>query len=155
MRIPLICEFVIRGIRIKFAYSHNIGIMKNNLIYPELSYKITGVLFKVHNELGRYLNEKQYGDLLENKFKENNIEYEREKIVPIAFDGEHKGRNKIDFLIEDKIVLELKTKRIITKEDYYQVRRYPKTQQKKLGLLVNFRDKFISPKRILNSEMDV
>jgi len=127
--------------------------MKNKLVYPELSYKITGILFEVHNELGRYLNEKQYGDSLESKLKENNISYEREKIVPIAFNGENKGRNKIDFSIEDKIVLEIKTKRVVTKEDYYQVRRYLKVQQKKLGLIVNFREKVLTPKRVLNPEV--
>jgi len=127
--------------------------MKNKLVYPELSYKITGILFEVHNELGRYLNEKQYGDSLESKLKENNISYEREKIVPIAFNGENKGRNKIDFSIEDKIVLEIKTKRVVTKEDYYQVKRYLKVQQKKLGLIVNFREKVLTPKRVLNPEV--
>lgn len=54
-------------------------IKTNKVLYPELLYKICGILFKVHNKLGRYYNEKQYGDLIEELFKENNIFYEREK----------------------------------------------------------------------------
>ena len=45
--------------------------MKQDLIYKKLSYEITGILFEIHNELGRYCNEKQYGDILETKLKKN------------------------------------------------------------------------------------
>lgn len=44
-----------------------------NLIYPELSYKINGILFSTHNEIGCYAREKQYGDVLERKFKEQKL----------------------------------------------------------------------------------
>lgn len=121
------------------------------LIYPDLSYEITGVLFKTQNDLGRFCNEKQYADRLEEEFKARGIKYEREKILPPSFQGELPGRNKVDFIVENKIILETKAKRILTKEDYYQVSRYLKTFNKKLGLLVNFRSKYIEPKRILNS----
>ena len=120
-------------------------------IYHELSYKICGVLFAVHNELGRFRNEKQYGDAVENYFKLYEVKYERELILPKSFEGESEGRNKIDFLVENKIVLELKAKRLVDRIDYYQVKRYLTSLNKKLGLLVNFQDKFLRPKRILNS----
>ena len=123
----------------------------NKLIYPELSYKITGILFNVHNELGRFRNEKEYSDAVEGYLKELKVEYEREKILPISFEHELKGRNKIDFLIENKIILEIKAKRLLTKDDYYQIKRYLVALNKKLGLLVNFRQKYIRPKRVLNS----
>jgi GxxExxY protein len=125
--------------------------MKQELIYPELSYRIGGLLFEAHNKLGRYCNEKQYGDLLEQKLKENNIEYEREKILPKSFEAENVNRNRIDFLIENKIIIELKCKRLVEKSDFYQTKRYLISLNKKLGLLVNFRDKYLKPKRILNS----
>ena len=57
----------------------------------------------------------------------------------------------VDFLIENKVVLELKAKRMLTREDYYQVRRYLGALDFKLGLLINFRDKYVRPRRILNS----
>jgi len=115
----------------------------NKLIHPELSYKITGVLFAVHNELGRFRNEKEYGDAIETHLKKFNIGYEREKKIDI--------RNTVDFLIENKVILEIKVKRLLTKEEYYQIKRYLVALNKKSGLLVNFRDKYIKPKRILNS----
>jgi len=123
----------------------------NKLIYPELSYKITGILFMVHNELGRFCNEKQYADAIEKYFKKFNLSYRREKILPPSFEEELKGRNKIDFLIENKIIVEIKAKRLLVREDYYQTKRYLVALNKKLGLLVNFRDKYLRPKRILNS----
>ena len=50
-------------------------IKNNKIIYPELSYLITGICFDIHNVNGRFLREKQYGDLLENKFKDIHIPY--------------------------------------------------------------------------------
>ena len=120
-------------------------------IYYELSYKVNGILFAVHNELGRFRNEKQYADAIEQYLKLYGIVYEREKVLPASFAGEHTGRNRIDFLIEGKIILEVKTKRMVQKEDYYQTKRYLTALNKKLALIVNFRDKFLRPKRILNS----
>jgi hypothetical protein len=93
----------------------------NNLLYPELSFKICGLCFETHNKLGRYLNEKQYADYLEQLFKDNNI------------------------------ILDLKAKYIVTKDDYFQMQRYLNSYNKKLGLIINFRRKYLAPKRIINS----
>lgn len=129
--------------------------MTGKLIYEDLSYKIRGILYKTHNELGKYCNEKQYCDLLENILKKNNLKYEREKILPKMFEEEEKGRNKIDFLIEDQIILEIKAKRMLLKEDYFQLKRYLVALNKKLGILVNFRSQYLNPKRILNSSANL
>ncbi len=55
----------------------------------------------------------------------------------------------MDLVIEDKVALEFKAKRILTKEDYYQMQRYLQESGLKLGILVNFRDKLIRPKRVV------
>ena len=117
----------------------------NKLLYPQLSYAITGICFSVHNELGPYHKEKQYADCLESKIKESGLLYKRE--VSIGDSG-----NVIDFIIDDKIVLEIKAKRIITREDYYQTQRYLQETKLKLGLLVNFRDRYIKPNRVIRLE---
>lgn len=123
------------------------------IIYPDLSYKINGILFAVHNELGRFYNEKQYSDRIEFYLKKFTIKYEREKILPPSFENELEGRNKIDFLVEDKIILEIKAKRLLIRDDYFQVRRYLKALNKKLGIVVNFHQRYIRPQRILNSSV--
>ena len=125
--------------------------MYEKLIYPELSYTICGLCFVAHNKLGKYCNEKQYADALEILLKKNKIHYLREKFLPPSFFGEQ-DRNIPDFLIDDKIILDLKAKRIITKEDYYQMKRYLGAANKKLGIIINFRQNYLQPKRVLNSE---
>ena len=133
-------------------YLHNV---MTDLIYSDLTYKINGILFTVHNQLGRYCNEKQYSDLIEKLLKDLKMLFEREKILPQSFIGEKSGRNKVDFLIENKVILEIKSRRIITKEDYYQVRRYLEALKLKLGIIVNFRNLYLRPKRILNSSIRI
>jgi GxxExxY protein len=122
-----------------------------DLIYAELTYQLRGLLFEVHNTLGKYCNEKQYSDAVENRLKAKKIVYKREFVLPISFEGENEGRNKIDFLINNQLVLEVKAKRIISREDYYQVQRYLHALNKKLALLVNFRSPYLHIKRIINS----
>ena len=118
----------------------------NKIIYKELSYKIVGLLYKTHDELGRYARESQYGHFLEQLLKENNICYEREKVLLVA----DVCKNKADFIIDDKIILELKVRPAVTRDDYYQIQRYLQASNLKLGLLINFRQKYLSPKRIIN-----
>ena len=114
----------------------------DKLIYPELSYIITGVLFAVHNELGLYAREKQYGDLIEQKLKEIKILYKRELAVS-------NSGNILDFTIDGKIILELKAKTNTVPEDYRQIQNYLQASNLKLGLLVNFRQKYLRPMRVV------
>lgn len=127
---------------------------EEKIIYKEISYKINGILFDVHNELGRYRNEKQYGDLIEDKLFKNKIKYEREMVLPESFEGERQGRNVVDFFINDKVVLEIKVKAFSGVEDYAQLKRYLVLLNRKLGILVNFRRQHLQIKRILNSQAD-
>ncbi len=123
---------------------------EEKIIYPELSYQITGILFSVHKDLGRYCNEQQFCDRIERYLKQNNLPYKRELVLPPSFEGEKKGRNRIDFIIDDKIILEIKATKFLSADDYYQAKRYLQAFDKKLALLVNFREERVKPKRILN-----
>ncbi len=120
-------------------------------MYKDLSYIIRGFLFKVHNELGRFRNEKQYCDALEFLLKENKIPYKRELVLPESFLGEQKGRNRIDFLVDVKIIIEAKCVSFLNKEHYFQCQRYLNSLNLDLALLVNFRSKYLTIRRILNS----
>ena len=116
----------------------------DKVLHPDLSYKIVGLCFEVHNELGQYAREKQYADLLEKKLKNQNLKYSRELVI-----GD--SGNVADFLVENKVVLELKTKRLVGRSEYRQIQNYLQQSKLDLGLLVNFNDKFLRPKRILRT----
>ncbi len=118
------------------------------IIYKELSYKINGLLFKIHNELGRYCREKQYADAFEKLLKSENLSFEREKELPMKM-IENRFTNKTDFVVDGKIVLEFKAKPFIMKEDYYQTQKYLQASKRKLGLIVNFRNKYLKLIRII------
>jgi len=118
----------------------------NKIIHKELSYKIVGFFYKIQNKLGRYCLEKQYGDALEKLLKENKIKYEREKAITV----ENRKSSFVDFYIENILLVDLKNKPYITKEDYYQIKRYLKLFNLELGLVVNFRQRYLKPKRVLN-----
>lgn len=127
-------------------------IMKEEIIYKDLSYKIVGLCYETHNALGRFRNEKQYADFFEQLLIKENIGYQREYFLPASFEGENKIRNKVDFIIEDCAIIDFKAKTIITKEDYFQMLRYLTSFKKKLGMIINFRQKYLKIKRIINSE---
>ena len=112
------------------------------VIYPELSYKIVGILFEAHKELGHYAREKQYGDFIEKRFKEISLPYKRELLISNT-------GNILDFLIDDKIIIELKSVREISKEYYRQLQNYLQQTNMGLGILVNFRTPRLKPIRIL------
>lgn len=112
------------------------------VIFPELSYALVGICFNVHNDLGRYAREKQYGDEIERGLRRAGLAYSRE--LAVGDTG-----NIMDFLIQDKIALEIKAKRSIAREDYFQVQRYLQASGAKLGILVNFRDHHLKPLRVV------
>jgi GxxExxY protein len=92
--------------------------------------------------VGPYAREKQYADVLEEKLRERRLPYERE--VRIGTSG-----NIIDFVVNREVAVELKAKRMLLKDDYYQSQRYLQESGLRLCLLVNFRNKNIRPVRIV------
>ena len=123
----------------------------DKVVHKRLSYKITGLLFETHRELGQYRNEKQYADFFEGLLKREKIKYDREYRFEDHQYGCGKTRCVCDFIIEGKIVLEFKAKNYITKEDYYQAKRYLVSLNLQLAIIINFRQHRLAPKRVLNS----
>jgi len=122
----------------------------NELIYKEEAYKIIGVCMEVHNNLGPGFMEIVYKDALELEFRNNGISYEREKKYEVNYKGiilPHKFY--ADFVVLDKIILEVKAVSDITNEFIAQAINYLKVSQNKLALIVNFGALKLNYKRIV------
>lgn len=105
---------------------------------------------EVHHVLGRGFLEVVYKDALEIELQQNNVPYEREKIYELAYKGHKLNRSYFaDFVIYDKILLEVKAQNGIVSEHYKWVTNYLAFTKLPLGLLVNFGEKSSVSKRII------
>ena len=110
----------------------------DKVIYKELSYKIVGVLFNVYNELGYGYQEKYYERAVARCFDETCISYERQASFLIKFHGEIIGRYFIDFIVDNKIVLELKRGNYFSQKNIEQIKGYLAATDLKLAILAHF-----------------
>ena len=109
------------------------------MIYPELSKKILGIAMQLHREMGCGFREKVYQDAFEVLLKENKIPYEKEKHISLVFHGVELEHDFFyDFLIDNKIGVELKAVSEIMGEFEAQIINYLHVSNHKLGLLLNF-----------------
>jgi len=124
----------------------------NKIVEADLSYRIVGVLFSVHSELGNRYQEKYYQRAVEEGLNQIGVEFKKELAVDLEFSGKKIGKYFLDFLVEDKIVLELKAVPRLLPKDFKQVLAYLVANNLELGLLANFRTSSLVCKRILNSK---
>ncbi len=114
-----------------------------------LSHKIIGCCYDVHNQLGPGFLEKIYVNALKIRLKQSGISYEAEKEFTVTFDNIVVGRFRCDLLIEDKVIVELKS--IVgyqPKLFQSQVISYLKASKVKTGLLINFGNSSCEIKRL-------
>jgi GxxExxY protein len=120
------------------------------LVLKDLSYKLMHILFDVHNKLGTSFKEEQYKNAIADYLSKLGLKFEREKEISADFKGLIIKGLRVDFIIENKIILEVKSKPLLTKEDLRQVLRYLKSLNLPLAILVNFKKKKLEYKRIIN-----
>src|SRR5438034_9919962 len=97
------------------------NVRRDDLIYPELSYKIIGCAYEVFNELGFGHHEKFYQKALAISFRKNNIEFTEQAYTPLKFHDELLGKLFLDFVVEKTIVVELKKANFYSKKNIDQV----------------------------------
>ena len=114
------------------------------------SYKIIGICMEVHRILGRGLLEIVYKDAIEYEFKKNNILYEREKKYEVEYKGIILPHHFFaDFVVYDKIILEIKAQKGIVDKHYSWVINYLAISKCPLGLIVNFGEDSLVTKRLI------
>ena len=105
----------------------------------EIAYKVKGAVFAVHNVLGPGLLESIYHKALLHELKKQGLAVRSEVAVPVIYDGELICDDlKIDILVEDSVILELKSVDKLQEVHKKQLQTYLKLSGKKLGLLINF-----------------
>ena len=122
-------------------------------LYENESYKIIGVLYEVHKNLGKGFSEIVYKDALEYEFNKNNIPFEREKEYKVNYkDTVLKHKFYADFVVFDNIILEIKTVECFNASHYNQCLNYLKISGYQLAILANFNLISLECKRIIDSK---
>lgn len=122
-------------------------------LYKEENYSIVGILFEVHKNLGKGFSEVVYKDAIEYEFQKNDIPFEREKEFLVNYkDTTLKHKFYADFVIYDKIILEIKTVDCFNNAHYNQYLNYLKVSKCKLAILANFNSISLEYKRVINSK---
>lgn len=127
--------------------------MKEN----EISYKIRGIVYKIHKELGPGLFESVYEEVLYYELKKDGLKVERQKVVPIIWDNFEMDKGfRADLIVEDKVIVEIKSVETLVKVHFKQLATYVKLTGLKLGLLINFFEDDIKEgiKRYINGKLD-
>ena len=122
----------------------------SNILYKDESYEIIGKCFEVHNNLGPGFLEIVYKDALEYEFRKANIPYTRERKYDVNYkDITLPHKFYADFIVFDKIILEVKAVSGIVDEFIALAINYLKVSENKLALIVNFGELKLNYKRII------
>ncbi len=120
------------------------------LIYEKLSYKIIGILYKVYNTLGYGYQEKDYQKAIESELADLGLPFKRELYSNIRYNNKVLSKFFADFLIDNKILLEIKVANRIYSAHFNQVLQYLKSNNLKLAIIGAFTPEGILIKRVIN-----
>ena len=124
--------------------------LRKDLYYPELSYEIVGAAFNVHGDLGPRYHEKHYQRALAHVLAAQKIPFREQVPVKLTTRYGPIGKYAVDFIVDGKIVLELKAVPRFATSDFRQVDAYLRSLNLPLGILINFRSQQLTFKRIIN-----
>jgi len=114
--------------------------LRNTLNYPfkDITEKIISCAIEVHSSLGPGLLESIYEEALAHEFVLRGMMFEKQREISLDYKGKTIGKHRLDFLIEDKVILELKAVETMHSLFEAQLLTYLKVMNKRVGLLINF-----------------
>jgi GxxExxY protein len=122
----------------------------DKVIYRELSYQVMKAVFEAHDALGPGFVESVYEEALVYELELRGIPFERQKVVTVSYKGRIVGTHRLDFVVDGKIVLELKAVSALTNVFKQQTLSYLKATGLRLGILINFGTPRVEHTRIVN-----
>lgn len=125
---------------------------RQDLIYPELSYKLVGFAYSVFNELGAGHLEKVYQKAYAKELRGEGISFIEQAPYKVEYKGEIIGSNYLDFVVDEKIIIELKRTNFYSVKHIEQLSNYILVSGLKLGLIINFTGQGVRVKRIVNEK---
>ena len=134
----------------KEFYLENVENKKQKYQFEELSKKIIGAAIEVHRELGPGFLENIYEEAIKIEFFEHNLNYDSQKEIKIKYLETEIGMHRLDLLVENKIIVELKAVKEFTDIHFAQLRSYLKATGLKTGLLLNFSKPTLEIRRVVN-----
>ena len=121
----------------------------NKYPYSDITEKIIVCAIEVHKTLGPGFRESAYKNALLSEFSKCGLEYEQQKPVKVTYKGVTVGRHRLDLVVEDSVVVELKAVKSLSSEDTKRVLSYLKATGIQIGLLLNFARPVIEIKRLI------
>ena len=122
-----------------------------DIVYPELSYAIIGAAFRVFNNTGYGMGEKFYQQAFAKELEISQIGFEKERMVEIIYNGEAIGKYFLDFVVDGKVIVEMKVQPRLGYVHIKQVMGYLKTTGHKLAILIYFTRDGVRYRRVLNA----
>jgi GxxExxY protein len=122
---------------------------EEKIVYRELSYQVVGCALAVHKGLGPGFPEAVYERALAIEFKKHGLGAERQRTFRVVYEGAPVGDFRADFVIEDKIILELKAVTEMPKVFERQLHSYLQVSKLRLGILINFGKEKLETVRIV------
>ena len=123
--------------------------MGKKYIHQDLTHKIIGAAMEVHRYLGNGFQEVVYQRALAIEFVLQGINYEREKEMPLVYKGHDIGTRRVDFFIEEMIMLEIKAVSQLEDVHLAQAINYLEAYGLEIGLLINFGNTSLQFKRVM------
>jgi GxxExxY protein len=118
--------------------------------FEDCSGRVIGAAVAVHTALGPGFLESIYQRALEIELDLRDIEFQRQLEVDVRYRGETVGRHRLDLLVEQSVVVELKAVSVILEAHLAQLRSYLKATDTRVGLLLNFSAPVLGVRRVVN-----
>jgi GxxExxY protein len=128
-------------------------VIKQEYLYSDLTEVIIGCAMKVHSSIGRGFPEYIYQRALAIELSKTSLEIKKEMEWPVYYDGQLIGKRRVDFMVDDKVLIEIKAVAVYESSHLNQIINYLQAFQVPVGLLRNFGKEKLEFKRFTNNKL--